>query len=403
MDDPVIMSKKTERAVSLLSYGLIVMAVSHMLTHVFGGIHPAIFSILRDEFNLSLQQLGVIAAIPPLCQSILSIPTGLLSDRLGSRRPLLLSFTIAIIGALLASQASNPATLIVALSLVFINTTIYHPASYSFTAKLFKAGDRSKALGLQGAGGTLGHAFGPLSVSILIGLLAFEWRQVYLLLALPMLLGLFMVLRLKEDAYSEVTEIKNLQSVDVPTTQTLFTTSMVMYLVSSALRSMGGSMISNFIVLYLQDVKDLSIMVASFIFSGSTLTGILAAPLGGFIASKFGDKKWLLSTLFVGYFSLGLSIILPNTVWFVFLYLVYGLCNTLCMASRASVMAKLTPRRQQGLGYSLFFLPRGVMGAVAPVIAGFIADHYGFNPVFYFSLVLYFISLLMIKFLVKVD
>jgi MFS family permease len=114
--------------VRLLNYGLIVMIVSHTLTHVFRGIHTAIFSILRDEFTLSLQQLGLIAAIPSLCQAILAVPTGILSDRIGSKKMLLLSFGFATLGAILAGIATNPLMLVVAISLVHINTTIYHPS-----------------------------------------------------------------------------------------------------------------------------------------------------------------------------------------------------------------------------------------------------------------------------------
>ena len=92
---------------SFISYGLIVMAVTHTFTHVFGGIHTSIFSLLREEFNLSLRQLGLMAAIPPLCQAIFTIPTGLVSDRYGSKKMLLVSFIIAVLGAVLASQANT--------------------------------------------------------------------------------------------------------------------------------------------------------------------------------------------------------------------------------------------------------------------------------------------------------
>lgn len=164
---------KGGKAATIFSYGLLVMTLTHVLTHVFGGIHSAVFSVLRDEFSLTLQQLGIIAAIPPLCQAILAIPTGLLSDRIGSKK-MIISFAVATLGVFLASQAVNPLMFIVAICLVYVNTTIYHPASYSYTTKLFTSKNLSKALGIHGAGGTLGHALGPLVVSIFIGLLTFE-------------------------------------------------------------------------------------------------------------------------------------------------------------------------------------------------------------------------------------
>jgi len=386
---------------SLLNYGLIVMTVTHVLTHVFGGIHTAIFSILRDEFNLTLQQLGLIAAIPPLVQALFAIPTGLLSDRFGSKRMVLVSFFIAILGALLASQAFNPLVLVVAVSLVYLNTTIYHPASYSFTTKLFRARNRPKAMGLHGAGGTLGHAAGPLMVSVFIGLLAWQWRQVYLFLAFPMVLGIIMVLFLRNETMKEV-KVNSAKFEENGDSSRLFTASLVMFLAFSSLRMMGSSMIGSFLVLYLQDIRGLTITYASLVASTTTLTGIIAAPIGGYMAARLGEKKWILMSFGAGWIFLALSMLLPNIIWFTGLYVAYGFCNTMSMAARSSIMARLTPSRQRGLGYALFFLPGSVMGAIAPIIAGLLAQSYGFNAIFYSALVLYVVSLAVLEFRVEV-
>jgi MFS family permease len=396
--------EKAKNAVSFINYGLIVMTVTHVLTHVFGGVHPAIFSILREEFSLSLQQLGIIAAIPPLLQALVSIPTGLLSDKIGSKRMVLVSLVVALLGALLASQTTNPLTFIVAISIVYLNTTIYHPASYSYTSNLFEGKDRPKALGLHGAGGTLGHAMGPLSVSILIGLLGMEWRQVYLLLGAPLLLGIVMLLFLKdvEGAKREETESEP-EEGDAPSIMSILSRSMVMFLIYSALRMMGGSMISNFIVLYLQDVRHLDIALASFIASGTMLFGFIAAPIGGFMVARFGEKRWILSTFSLGCVLLAISIFVPSAAMFAILYIGYGVCNNLGMAGRSSIMAILSPKGQRGLGYALFFLPGSIMGAVAPVIAGYLAQNFGFNTLFYISLGIFAIAIGILRFLVKVE
>jgi MFS family permease len=73
------------------------------------------------------------------------------------------------------------------------------------------------------------------------------------------------------------------------------------------------------------------------------------------------------------------------------------------MAARSSIMAILSPKGQRGLGYALFFLPGSIMGAIAPVIAGFIAQTYGFNTIFYLSLAVYTLALGVLRFLVKVE
>ncbi len=390
-------------ALSFISYGLVVMTVTHVLTHVFGGIHTSIFSLLREEFSLSLKQLGIIAAIPPLCQALFTIPTGLLSDRLGSKRMLLISFAVAIAGALLASLAKSPLVFILAISMVYINNAIYHPASYSYTANAFSDKERPKAMGLHGAGGTLGHATGPLAVSVLIGVLAFGWRQVYMILTVPILLGVVMVLMLKDEPSGRAEVADEPGGEEGGDVTKLLSTSMVMFLLFRSLASMGRSMISSFFVLYLQDVRGLTLALASFIFSSRQLSGLVAAPVGGFMASRYGEKKWLIYTSAVGYACFGLSLFTGNLALFIALFMLYGFFNTVNMASRTSILARLIPKRSRGLGYSLFFLPTSIIGAVAPAVAGWIAELYGFEVVFYISIAAYALAWLIMRFFVKVD
>ncbi|MFH0850497.1 MAG: MFS transporter, partial [Candidatus Bathyarchaeota archaeon] len=335
---------------------------------------------------------------PPLIDTIIAIPAGLITDRIGSKKMLLASFAFAAAGALLAGFATGVVMLVVAVCLIYINTTIYHPASYSYTTRIFTRGDRSKALGLHGAGGTLGHAMGPLAVSILVGFLAWQWRQVYLALAAPMIIGIIMVLRLKEEETKPDT-----QTPEEPGDSTRFLTpSLVIFLIYSALRSMGGSMIGTFLVIYLQDARSMTIAAAGLISSTTTLTGIIAAPIGGVIAARLGDKRWLETSLLAALILLGLSFNSPSNTLFTLLYVAYGFFGTLGMAPRNSIMASLTPRRQRGLGYSLFFLPGSIVGAVAPIIAGTLAQSLGYTTIFNLALLVNFTALAVLKFAVKI-
>jgi len=379
------------------------MTVTHVLTHAFGGIHTAIFSVLRDEFRLTLQQLGVLAAVPPLCQALFAIPTGVLADRIGAKKMIVLSFTIATLGAFLASQATSPLMFISAICLVYVNTTVYHPASYSYTTKLFTPKDLPKAIGIHGAGGTLGHALGPLVVSVLIGVLAFDWRQVYFVLAWPMIMGIVMTVFVKNEEVDEGDAADAVVQPDARDLRRLLTPSLVMFLVFSGIRMMAGSMISTFSVLYLQDVKLLSIADASLVASSRTLFGIVAAPLGGYMAAKFGEKRWLLHILALSYLLLSLSLIVPSVMGFILLFIASGFCNTLVMAARSSIMARLSPKQHRGLGYALYFLPGSVMGAVAPVLAGVVASSFGFDAIFYMSIGISVLGLIILKVYVNVE
>jgi len=397
-----IQSQLKLKSHGLFSYGLLIMTLTHLLTHVFTRVHTALFPILQVEFDLSLQQLGLIAAIPPLASTVLAIPTGLLSDKIGSRWLILGAMVISAVGAWLASQATSAVMLIVAVSLVYVNTTVYHPAAYSFVTRMFKPRDRLRALGIHGAGGTLGVAIGPLSITLIIGILALGWRQVYLLWLIPFVLGIVAMLPIRaEPKEDEPPAVEGQQAKSQ--IRRLLSASLIMFLVFIGIRTFANGMSQSFIALYLVGDRGISTSQAALWIGLNTLVGVIAAPLGGFMAVRYGEKRWLLIVYTLAYACYGLAIAIPNNTAFVIFYLGYGFFSFLGMAANSAIMARLSPGKQRGLAYALFFLPGSMMGAVAPLVAASIADVWSLATIFIASTIIFFLSLLVLQFGVKFE
>ncbi|MBE0633772.1 MFS transporter, partial [Candidatus Bathyarchaeota archaeon] len=310
----------------ILSYGLIVMAVTHALAHAFQNMHTALYPTLVAEFALTNQQVGLISSIPSLISALLSIPMGLLSDKVGAKKMIILSIIVATCGALLAGLAQNPYMLIIAVSLLYLNTTIYHPASYSFTTFLFEPKDRTKALGVQGAGGTLGMALGPISIAILVGILGFGWRRAYIAWVIPLLLGIISVWYIKFIPTSD-DEDKTSKGTGVSGASKLWTKSLVMFLSFGGLKTMAASMTITFLSLWPVNTRGMNLALASLIFGASSLMGIVASPLGGIFAARYGEKRWIIATSIVSYVSFALAFLIPGNIAFTVFYLGYGFFN----------------------------------------------------------------------------
>ena len=386
----------------ILSYGLIVMAVTHALAHAFQNMHTALYPTLVAEFALTNQQVGLISSIPSLISALLSIPMGLLSDKVGAKKMIILSIIVATCGALLAGLAQNPYMLIIAVSLLYLNTTIYHPASYSFTTFLFEPKDRSKALGVQGAGGTLGMALGPISIAILVGMLGFGWRRAYIAWVIPLLLGIISVWYIKFIPTSD-DEDKTSKDTGVSGASRLWTKSLVMFLSFGGLKTMAASMTITFLSIWLVNTRGMNLALASLIFGASSLMGIVASPLGGIFAARYGEKRWIIATSIVSYVSFALAFLIPGNIAFTVFYLGYGFFNLFSMAANSAITAKLSPSKQRGLGFALYFLPGSIMGAIAPMIAAYIADISGIYTVFMASIGIFALAWAVFTFGVKVD
>jgi MFS family permease len=395
-------SAKESSKNSGLGFGLFVMTLTHVLTHVFGRLYTASFPIIRDEFSFSIQQLGLIAAIPPLVQALFSIPCGILTDRFGSKRMLLVSLALAVVGSVLAAASRDPVMLIIAVCMVYINTTIYHPAAYSFTTRQFSRRDRSKVLGIHGAGANVGVALGPLTLSLFLGVLGLTWRHVYLFWAIPIGLSAFFVLKLSEiEADYVPEEDQDIEETGSGDARSLFTLGLVMFLVYTSFRTVAQQIIGTFMPIFIVDYKGFTVEQMGLIYGSTSLTGLVSAPVGGLLASKFGAKRWLAVSIVLNMMALAFLPYATGGLVFVALYMAYGFSGSLGMAARSALIANLTPRSQRGMGYALLFLPGSIMGAISPVIAARLIENFGMKQLFPISIGIGVLGLAVLVFGIK--
>ena len=393
----IILGKRRD----LFSFGLLAMVATHALIHAAGNMNSTMIVELREEFVLSNIEVGIIGAIPPLAQVLFTVPVGWMSDKYGARRLVALSVVMAALGALVAGFTVNPAMYIVALTLMTLTSTFYHPPSHSYTARLVEGDDRSKAMGFLNAGGTFGVALGPLSITVLMGYLAFQWRQVYLFWVAPITLGLVLVFFLK-DMQGAGRDNGNSEPAKGEVT-TLLNRDFIMYLSASGVRQFALGMIGTFLSIYLADARGWSVTDLGIMFGASSFLGLAASPIGGYMASRMGDKRWVVLALGTSYLFYIAAFLTEGLLPFMAFYLLYSFFGILGMPATASLTAKLSPPRQMGMGFAISFLPQSIVGVVAPIVAAYIADMFGLLPIFTAGFVIMFIGLGVLHFGVKVD
>lgn len=378
------------------------MVLTHALVHAAGNMRSTLFPVLKEEFSLTNQQIGLIVAIPSLCQFLFSVPTGFFSDRFGAKKLITLSILMAAAGAFLGSISMSPWMYIVATTLLTLNSTVYHPPSQSYVSNITSPRDRSRALGIWHSGGTTGMSLGPLSITILMGVFAFQWRQVYGFWALPILFGLVALYFVKPPAEMVSKETKeNWDEGD--TVDTLLNRNMMFLLLSGTIRRFGGGLTTGFLTIWLAESQGWTITQIGMMLGVSSLMGIVASPLGGELASKFGEKRWLVGTLFAAYTCFMLAIVLKSFWLFMLFYLAQRFFGILGMPARMTITSRLSPPRQRGVGFALSSIPENVIMPLASMIAAYIADFYGLYQIFVVTAVIYYISLAVLQFGVKMD
>ncbi len=385
-----------------MSGSLVIMVLTHLLVHAAGNMRTTLFPVLKDEFALTNQQVGLIVAIPSLIQFLLSVPSGMVSDRFGPRNLMASSIVIAAVGAFLASISTTPWMFIVASTLLTFNSTLYHPPAQSYVSDITSPRDRSRALGVWHSGGTTGVSLGPFSVSILMGVLAFSWREVYGFWIIPILLGLVGLYFVKPS--SEMVEEEERKKWDEKdAVDTLFNSNMMFLLLSGTVRRFGGGLTTGFLSIWLAEAQGWTVGQIGILLGVSSLMGIVASPLGGELASRYGEKIWFSGTLLGSYVFFALAFFAKGFWPFFVLYIVSRFFGILGMPANMTLTARFSPRRQRGVGFALSSIPMNVVMPVAALVAAYIADTYGLYYIFMVTIVIYFLGLAVFHFGVRVE
>jgi MFS transporter, DHA2 family, multidrug resistance protein len=134
---------------------------------------------LSSKLGASTSDLQWIAAGYTLTLGGLLLPAGVLGDRYGRKRMLLVGLAIFGVSSLIASQATTAATLIAMRAVMGVGAAFIVPLSLSILPSLFTPEERPRAIGATAAGAFLGLPLGPLVAGWL--LTHYAWGSVFLI------------------------------------------------------------------------------------------------------------------------------------------------------------------------------------------------------------------------------
>jgi len=156
-----------QQASSAVLAVIFAVSIGHFINDLMQSMLPAIYPILRDNYGLSMFQIGVIAATFHLTGSLLQPLIGLYTDKkpLPYSLPFASLFTLS--GILLLANMQHYAMLMLGAACLGTGSSIFHPEA-SRVARLASGGRHGFAQSIFQVGGNFGSAIGPLLVAFFI-------------------------------------------------------------------------------------------------------------------------------------------------------------------------------------------------------------------------------------------
>jgi DHA1 family multidrug resistance protein-like MFS transporter len=150
--------------------------------------------------------------------------------------------------------------------------------------------------------------------------------------------------------------------------------------------SIGFSSIFPFLPLYVKSLGSVTSlgteMLSGLVFSSQALTMMIASPIWGAVADRWGRKLMVERAMFGGALILGLMAFVRSAEELVLLRTIQGMITGTIGAANALV-ASIVPRERCGFAMGLLQVGLGAGVGLGPIIGGAVADAYGYRAAFY--------------------
>jgi MFS transporter, FSR family, fosmidomycin resistance protein len=151
-----------------------VVSVAHALSHFFHLILAPLFPWLKDDFQVSYVQLGLLMTVFFVVSGVGQAMAGFLVDKVGPRPVLLYAVAGFVLSALVLSAAPNYWVLMLGVAIAGAANSVFHPVDFSILNARISAPRLGYAFTAHGLSGNLGWAAATAFLAGLAALLG--WR-----------------------------------------------------------------------------------------------------------------------------------------------------------------------------------------------------------------------------------
>lgn len=347
------------------------ISVAHMMNDMIQSILLAIYPMLKESFDLSFAQIGLITLTYQLAASLLQPCVGLYTDKRPTTYSLPVGMGFTLVGLLLLAYAPSLPYLLVAAALVGTGSSVFHPES-SRVARMASGGRHGLAQSLFQVGGNVGSALGPLLAALVIiphGQASVAWFSLAALFGMIVLIGIGRWYGANRALLKP--KARAAGGVDAPgRRKVMFALAILGVLIFSKYFYLAS--LNSYFTFYLIDKFDLSVRSAQlylFLFLAAVAFGTVA---GGPVGDRIGRKIviWV-SILGVAPFTL----MLPhaNLFWTGVLVVIIGVVLASAFSAIVVYAQELVPNNV-GMIAGLFFGFAFGMGGLGAAALGKLAD-----------------------------
>lgn len=362
---------------------LVICSISHFLNDMIQSIIPSIYPILKDKFDFSFAQIGLITLVFQMTSSILQPFTGLYADKHPRPYALSIGMCFTLTGLLVLAFAEYYWAILIAVSVVGFGSSVFHPTASRVT-QLASGGRKSLAQSIFQVGGNGGSALGPLLAALIVlpyGQHSISW------FAIAALLAALIMVRLGAWYKAKLQYVVNHPQKTVGLNNNISkrakygALAILILLVFS--KYFYTSCITSYFTFFLIDKFGVSVKASQlflFVFLAAFAIGTVA---GGMLGDKFG-RKYVIWFSILGAAPFALAMPYVNLTWTIICCFLSGLIIASAFSSIVVYATDLMPDKV-GMIAGIFFGLMFGLGGLGSAFFGWLADKTSIEYIFQVS------------------
>ncbi len=354
-------------------------------------IYPLLPAFLAITLGATPLAIGLIEGFAESLSSLLKLFSGYLSDRFDKRKlPVFAGYALAsIVRPLLAFAGSWQQVLAVRIT-DRVGKGIRVAPRDALLAASTDPSKRGLAFGFNRAADHLGAVFGPAVAFLLLYLIAadpdapsaHDYRQVFLFAAIPVALGLFVIIFFVRE---EEATFDSLVANPEPLHLSLrgFDGNFKRFLVIVALFTLSNS--TDAFLLLRAGQSGIALHLLPLLWMALHLSKVISSLVFGDLSDRIGRKKLIFAGWLV-YAAVYCGFAFVSGPWQAFgLFIIYGIYFGLTEGIEKALVADLVPADKRGTAYGLYNLAFGITVFPASLWFGYIWTSFGASTAFLIS------------------
>ncbi|WP_244864420.1 MFS transporter [Paenibacillus sp. J23TS9] len=357
-------------------------------------IVPILPLYLTTVLHVQVQSIGIIEGIAESTASILKLFSGMLIDRLGKYKLMMLvGYGLSNLTKPLFTFSGTWGQVLIIRFLDRIGKGIRTSPRDALIADSTTKEERGRAFGFRRSMDALGATLGPLIAFGILAVSTNNYRLVFWLSVIPGVIAvLLIILFLKENPHKVKEKRAKMPTLGFKDLNRRF----IWFTIISSL-FMIGNFSDAFLVLRAQDVGIFPALIPLAFFSFNLCTTLFSMPVG-ILSDRLGRRPVLISGFFIFaaiYFGFGM-VNSQTGIWI--LFILYGFYYAFIEGIQKAYIADIVPEGLRGTAMGTYNALTGLAALPASILAGYLWQTFGSTVAFSTSSVLAILAALLFIF-----